>query len=487
MSFKLQNFGLQQNRFKQFINTHTCVRRHRDKRYSTAPIFRQYVTGRQFALHTLRIGGFFIHFVDGNHDWHACRFRVLNGFFGLRHHTIVSSNHQDHHVSGLSTTGTHGGKRGVSRSIQEGHHAMIGFYVVSTDVLGNTTGFTGYHAGTTDIVEQRGFTMVNVTHYGNHRCTWLLITLVRNGFGNGYFQRVIGNQLGHFVTHFFNHQSGCILIQNLVDGRHHTHFHQGFNHFTSFYGHFRCQIGNGNGFRQFNFMNHGRCRTGKGVFIGRLLTATATFSLAFATTTGTVTVIVTTIGKAAVLTLINAFFVDCFVRLFAIFFLTRLSGFSFCTFLRSVFFHRGRLGFGGRFGAGRCRFFGGWCFCFCFYFSNGFCRCFCDGRCCYSFSSYLSGGFCTSSFFFGFFSFQIQLFAFYIRAFFTNFNGDGFFATLTRFQGRGHFTLKRNFVRRSRCFTMAFLQKKQQRLFLIIRNRLTGCGLWQPRFFHLGQ
>jgi hypothetical protein len=42
-------------------------------------------------------------------------------------------------------------------------------YAVRTDVLGDTTCFTGDNVGFADMVEQRGLTMVNVTHHGDDR------------------------------------------------------------------------------------------------------------------------------------------------------------------------------------------------------------------------------------------------------------------------------------------------------------------------------
>src|SRR5690606_28951956 len=169
MRFQLENFSLQQHRFQQIVNTRTGFGRHTDKRNLTTPVFRHHVTGGQFVFHAINIDGVFVDLGHRHHNGYTGRLRVLDGFDGLRHDAVVRRYHQNDYVSSLRTTGTHGGKRSVAGSIQEGHHAMTGFHMVRTDVLGNTTGFAGCHAGTTDVVEQRSFTMVNVTHYGHHR------------------------------------------------------------------------------------------------------------------------------------------------------------------------------------------------------------------------------------------------------------------------------------------------------------------------------
>src|SRR5690606_6067109 len=152
--FQLKDFSLQQHRFQQVIDTHTGVRRNRHELNVAAPVFRNHVQRRQLVLDAVRIGFFLVHLVDGNHDENHGRTGVLNGFLGLRHNTVVACHHQDNDDGTLGTTSTHGGKRGVARGIQEGHHAVFSFYMVGTNMLGNTTGFTGSHLGTADMVQQ---------------------------------------------------------------------------------------------------------------------------------------------------------------------------------------------------------------------------------------------------------------------------------------------------------------------------------------------
>ena len=208
----------------------------------------------QLLADTLWVGGFFIDFVDGNHHRYARSFSVGNRFDGLWHHAVVGCNHKNHDIGCFRTARTHGGKRFVTRSIQEGNHAAWGFNVVCADVLGNAACFALYHFGTADVVQQGSFTMVNVTHYGNHRRTWQCFGFYCfNAFIQECF-RVVGGGRFTDVAEFFHHNQGSVLVDRLVDGYHHAHFHQGFNHFDAFNGHFVCQVGNGNGFRYQNFV-----------------------------------------------------------------------------------------------------------------------------------------------------------------------------------------------------------------------------------------
>src|SRR5690606_16514634 len=122
----------------------------------------------QTVLDVVRVGLRLVDLVHCNHDGHAGSLGMLHGFLGLRHHAVIGRHHQNHDIGGLGTTRTHPGKSRVTRGIEEGNHATVGFHVVGTDVLGDTTGFARGHLGTTDVVEQRGLAVVDVTHHGHH-------------------------------------------------------------------------------------------------------------------------------------------------------------------------------------------------------------------------------------------------------------------------------------------------------------------------------
>src|SRR5690606_5094588 len=126
--------------FKQFVDTGTDLGRYVHEHGVAAPLFRDHLECREVMLDAVRIGVFLVDLVHRNHQRNASSLGMLNGFLGLWHHAVIGRHHQNHDVGGLGTTGTHGGKRGVTGGIQEGHHAALGFNVVGTNVLGNTTG-----------------------------------------------------------------------------------------------------------------------------------------------------------------------------------------------------------------------------------------------------------------------------------------------------------------------------------------------------------
>ena len=177
---------------------------------------------------------------------------MLDSFNGLRHYAVVRCNHQDHDVGRLGTTGTHCGKRGVTWGVEEGDHAALGFNVVCTDVLGNTTGFARSNLGTTDVVEQGSLTVVNVAHYGHNRCTGNCLAFKLQGLGQGIFQGGVADQ-GHFVAQLFSNQLGSFLVQYLVDGGWSAQLEHELDDFSSLDRHLLGQIAHSDGLADLHF------------------------------------------------------------------------------------------------------------------------------------------------------------------------------------------------------------------------------------------
>ena len=111
---------------------------------------------------------------------------MSNSLFGGRHNAVVGSNNDDGDIRYLSTTGTHSREGLVARGIEE-RDAMtiLQLHIVSTDVLSDTTSLTSNDVGIADMVKQRSFTVVDMTHHRYNRSTAdqivLIILLLSNG------------------------------------------------------------------------------------------------------------------------------------------------------------------------------------------------------------------------------------------------------------------------------------------------------------------
>ena len=141
----------------------------------------------------------------------------------------------------------------MTRSIEERNAATVfQLHVICTDMLCNTSGFTGNYVRLTDIVEQRGLTVVNVSHHCNNRSARLQI------FRCIFF---FNDSLCHFRTYIFCleselfcHQIDCFRIQTLVDGNHDTNAHTSSDNLIDRYIHHRCQFVSRNKLGQLQYL-----------------------------------------------------------------------------------------------------------------------------------------------------------------------------------------------------------------------------------------
>ncbi len=186
----------------------------------TTPIFYQKVHVCQLFLDFLRSGIWLIYLVDGEYHGHTSHLSMVDGFFSLRHDAIVRCNYYDGNVRDFGTTGTHGGKGFVTGSIQEGNFmTCFGHYIVSTNVLGDTSCFSSSHFGHPDVVKQGGLSVIHVAHDGHDRGSFFQFLF--RIFGLLY--HFIFDRFGEFniISKFISNDGNGFRIQSLVDRNKH--------------------------------------------------------------------------------------------------------------------------------------------------------------------------------------------------------------------------------------------------------------------------
>ena len=95
------------------------------------------------------------------------------GLLGGRHHGVVGRDDDDGDIGNLRTAGTHGRERLMSRSVEECNpSSVLKFDVVCADMLCDASGLSGDDVGVAYVVEQRGLTMVYVSHDSDYRRAW---------------------------------------------------------------------------------------------------------------------------------------------------------------------------------------------------------------------------------------------------------------------------------------------------------------------------
>ena len=148
VSLQLKNLSLQINDFQKPIQVGAVDGRNSDHFNLPAPLHRIESIFGQLAKDPLNvaIGGFgLVNLVQSNHDGHTSRLGMVDGFHGLRHHTVIGGNHQNDHVGDFSPPSSHFGERFVTRSIDESDRSLfrpdLDSDTEGTGGLGDTTRF----------------------------------------------------------------------------------------------------------------------------------------------------------------------------------------------------------------------------------------------------------------------------------------------------------------------------------------------------------
>ena len=166
---------------------------------------------------------------------------VIDGLLCLWHDSIIrcDNNHRD--ICDLRTTSSHCCKCLVTRCIKECHLASLWQCdVIRTNVLRNTTGLSCNDIGTSNKIQKRRLSMVNVPHdrdnwraFGHVR---LVIYLNFDGLLN-----VCTDKIG-LVAEFFRDDCNGFRVQTLIDGDHNPQRHAGRNDLVDIGAHHVCQF-----------------------------------------------------------------------------------------------------------------------------------------------------------------------------------------------------------------------------------------------------
>jgi hypothetical protein len=205
----------------------------------TAPIIRHQPLFLELLAHLHRIGVGMIALVHRHDDRALGSLGVAERLERLRHHAVVGRDHEHNNVGDIRAPGAHGAERGVTRRVEEGDLRQLVLAVrmrhgnrVSSDVLGDATGFTGRDIGFANHVEQRGLAVVDVAHDGDDRGARLelldLVLLVEFHLFDGGVDSATALALLHFKPEavFRAQPLGDDLVDGLVDVGHDLQLHQ---------------------------------------------------------------------------------------------------------------------------------------------------------------------------------------------------------------------------------------------------------------------
>ena len=92
---------------------------------------------------------------------------MVDGFNSLRHHTVIGSNYNNCNVSNFSPSSPHGCKCFMARCIKESNgFVIIKFYIICTNMLRYSSGLSCNNIGFPYVIQQRSFSVINMSHNG---------------------------------------------------------------------------------------------------------------------------------------------------------------------------------------------------------------------------------------------------------------------------------------------------------------------------------
>ena len=173
---ELEQLGLQQNHFQQFVHALLGERGNVHKNGVATPIVGDQSLVLQLLAHLHRIRVRMVALVDGHQNRDLGGFRVTERFEGLGHDAVVRRDDKHDDVRDIRAARAHRTERRVAGRVQERDLRQFIFAFrmrhgnrVGADVLRDAAGLARGHIRLADHVEQRGFAVVNMAHDGDHR------------------------------------------------------------------------------------------------------------------------------------------------------------------------------------------------------------------------------------------------------------------------------------------------------------------------------
>ena len=156
--------GDEQNHFKQQIQILAGLGGNFDRDGVAAPVFSQQSLLGQFAFHAFDVHAGLVDLVDRDDKRNLRGPGVRDGFDRLRHDAVVCRDNEHHDIRDLGAASAHQRERFVARRIEERDLAVLHLHLIGADVLRDAAVFLFGHAALPDRIQQRGLSVIDVTH-----------------------------------------------------------------------------------------------------------------------------------------------------------------------------------------------------------------------------------------------------------------------------------------------------------------------------------
>ena len=168
VGLELKHICLEQDHLEQIIDSGALDRRDWHGHRFPTPVFGRNVTLLHLRLDLLDVGALHVHLIDGDQERDLGVLRVFQRLVRLRHEAVIGRDHKHGDIGDIGSTGAHFRKRRMTRSVEESDLPIVKLDLVGTDVLRDSSRFTGGHVSFSDSIEQGRFTMVDVPENTDH-------------------------------------------------------------------------------------------------------------------------------------------------------------------------------------------------------------------------------------------------------------------------------------------------------------------------------
>ena len=224
IAFEFHDFGAEDDRFEQGIDTGLLYSRYVDELDFTAPFLGQKPLFGELLLEAFGIGVRQVHLVDRDNDRHLGGLRVVQRFDSLGHHALGGRNDKDHDVGDFRSARAHRRKGFVAGSVEENDPSAVCLNLIGSDMLGDSAALVLDDVRIPDRVEKARLTVVDMAHYRNNRRTGLEVFLVvRLLFYRNLFFETFDLD---FAIEFRCEDNRGIRVDIVVNGGGNAQFHQ---------------------------------------------------------------------------------------------------------------------------------------------------------------------------------------------------------------------------------------------------------------------
>ena len=186
----------------------------------------------EFLPNPLQVRFGLVYLVNRNDNRHFSGLRMIDSFDGLRHNTIIGCNNEDNNIGDLCTPSPKRSKCLMAGRIEKCNVLPLQGDFIRSYMLCDAACFSFSYFCLPYSIKQRGLTVVDMAHNGNHRRPEDEVLPFFDKLANDIHLLCRGEF--DLDAEMVSNEHGRIRIDRLVDGRHISHLHELLYHFRYF-------------------------------------------------------------------------------------------------------------------------------------------------------------------------------------------------------------------------------------------------------------